>query len=518
MPRVGHHDMNEEVDVVIIGGGPAGSLLAYLLAERHNRSVALIDPRASERWPNNYGVWLAEWDALEEQLKLNLTDCLHVKWDFTDCYLGGSWNVDNDHRLRIPRPYARVDREKLKARLRSEKVQVIQEPLDAQAIAPNIFQGPGLRHDATGSIVTLPSGRLLRAKLVVDASGSESRLTRRIATGGDVYPKPGYQIAYGFECVVDGNLIYDTKAMTLFDYRTNFFASDPDWEKRAEKEPTFMYTMPLGPVAGEPGAYHVFFEETSLVARPALSFEECQKRAFARLKHLGIRVRQKSITEEEFCYIPMGGPLPEPGQRVAAFGGAAVMVHPSTGYQLCRMMATAKDASEVIAKELDKALEFSPDVASAAVYESIWSAQRQAQRDFAVFGGEFLMELNVRELRGWFGALFELPEELWAGFLAGWPGLPGNQFHEHWAARISFGIQLTLKIPFTLVIRLAAAIIKFTSLYGTSLLRSVSPGLGQPSEGRYRFRQVLLGDEVGDPNAKREAARLAAKGPPQRIN
>jgi lycopene beta-cyclase len=37
------------------------------------------------------------------------------------------------------------------------------------------------------------------------------------------------------------------------------------------------------------------------------------------------------VEDEEYCYIPMGGELPDPSQRVVAFGGAANMVHPSTG-------------------------------------------------------------------------------------------------------------------------------------------------------------------------------------------
>ena len=34
---------------------------------------------------------------------------------------------------------------------------------------------------------------------------------------------PGYQIAYGFSCDIEGDSLgpYDSKAMTLFDYRTD---------------------------------------------------------------------------------------------------------------------------------------------------------------------------------------------------------------------------------------------------------------------------------------------------------
>ena len=79
--------MQLQVDVTIIGAGPAGTLLAYLLAEQYDkpwasgccvstlgsfmaalseegppnpkplRKVFLVDPLASKKWPNNYGVW-----------------------------------------------------------------------------------------------------------------------------------------------------------------------------------------------------------------------------------------------------------------------------------------------------------------------------------------------------------------------------------------------------------------------------------------------------------------------------
>ena len=47
------------------------------------------------------------------------------------------------------------------------------------------------------------------------------------------------------------------------------------------------------------------------------------------MAHLGIRV--KSIEEEEYCLIPMGGVLPTFPQRTLGIGGTGGMVHPSTG-------------------------------------------------------------------------------------------------------------------------------------------------------------------------------------------
>ena len=39
----------------------------------------------------------------------------------------------------------------------------------------------------------------------------------------------------------------------------------------------------------------------------------------------------RSIEEDEYCLIPMGGVLPCVPQRVLGIGGTAGMVHPSTG-------------------------------------------------------------------------------------------------------------------------------------------------------------------------------------------
>lgn len=501
----------DEFDVAVLGAGPAGVLMAYLLAEQQGLKVCLIDPNASKKWPNNYGVWIEEWTALGQKLGMDLSDCLGSEWPITDCYFGGSWGKPVDDRLRLDRAYGRVDRLKLKEKLCSSRVEIVEELADIRSIASNIYAGDSLRHDATGSTLRLNSGRQLRARLLVDATGSESRITRRHpGTGEPDVPLPGFQIAWGFEGIVEGNTHYDPKAMTLFDYRTDHLSFDPAWEKDAIANPTFMYVMPLGAEPGFGGGQRVFFEETSLVARPGMSFEECKRRCFARLKHLGVSIRPGSIEDEEFCYIPMGGALPEPGQRIVAFGGAAATVHPSTGYQLCRMMASSVDVAQVIGREFAKGAAFQPDAAAAAAYQAIWSPENQAQREFAVFGGEFLMSVDVRVLRAWFDGFFRLPEPLWGGFLAGWPSLPGNVNHESWWARLQFGLQLIVKLPFPVAAKLVFAIIGFSVEYYPILFRSVTPFFGAPAA--YTWQPEVPPDEVGDPVAKREAREMIAAG------
>lgn len=52
--------------------------------------------------------------------------------------------------------------------------------------------------------------------------------------------------------------------------------------------PSFLYAMPLS-------ATSVFLEETSLVARPIIPFEDLKVRLEARLKYLGLEVRGRWV-------------------------------------------------------------------------------------------------------------------------------------------------------------------------------------------------------------------------------
>ena len=141
-----------------------------------------------------------------------------------------------------------------------------------------------------------------------------------------------------------------------------------------------MYVMPLGKNAD--GTFRVFWEETSLVGvgKRRLSFEECKKRAYQRLKHHNIKVL--AVEEEEYCYIPMGGELPDLQQRIVAFGGAANMVHPATGYHVCRMLSASLDLAQAISQGIHGKLR--PDQIASNAYLSMWNRKNRNQRDFQV--------------------------------------------------------------------------------------------------------------------------------------
>jgi lycopene beta-cyclase len=246
----------------------------------------------------------------------------------------------------------------------------------------------------------------------------------------------------------------------------------------------------------------IFFEETSLVARPAMSFQDCKDRCYKRLKHLGITVTK--VHEEEFCYIPMGGALPAKDQRIIGLGGAAAMVHPSTGYHLCRCMMGASDMAAIIIKELKASSKPNLDQVSAMSYNALWAPDNIRQRNFAVFGGEYLMNQDVVGLRGFFDGFFRLPIELWAGFLAGWPGLPNNDKHESWYARLWFGLSFVARLPLPVAWSMFTSIVMYSITKGVPLPQSVTPFLGQPQA--YVAEPNM--DYVGDVAAKEEAFRM----------
>ena len=449
--------------------------------------------------------------------------CIERTWEFTDCFFGGSFDIPAQERMRLDRPYCRVDRDALRRTLSPKaevevvnageegkaNYRVIRANHISRATSINVYSPSGsILHDEFGSTILLQSKKgditQVRAKLIVDCTGHETSIVVKDDRCKSI--PPGFQIAYGFLVKVDESTVPDAsfvgpyykEAMTLFDYRTDHFPENSDELYKATKAPTFMYAMPLE-------SNRIFFEETSLVARPALSFAECKERCMTRLKYLGITVLD--VEEEEYCYIPMGGPLPAKDQRVVAFGGAAAMVHPSTGYHLCRAMMGAGNVAKAIREELRTGASWNPDRAAARAYDAIWSPSNIAQRNFAVFWGEFLMKQNVVGLRGFFDGFFKLPLPLWGGFLAGWPGLPNNDKHETWWARLVYGLTFVSKLPVSVALDMLGRIASYSITEGVPLPQSVTPFLGLPDGYEYKEKPAIVGDVA----AKAEARKMIAE-------
>ncbi|GFR49762.1 hypothetical protein Agub_g11924 [Astrephomene gubernaculifera] len=396
------HNLDEQpyVDLIVAGAGPAGVAVASRVAAA-GFSVCVIDPDPLAHWPNNYGVWLDEFQAM------GLEDCLHVIWPKAKVWL----NSEADGEKFLNRPFARVDRPKLK--------RVLLERCAAAGVTFLPGSVSGCSHGGGASQVELADGRKIRGSLVLDATGHSRRLVQY-----DKKFDPGYQGAYGIVAEVESHP-FPLDTMLFMDWRDDHTAGAGREAMRAANRalPTFLYAMPFT-------ENKVFLEETSLVSRPAAGFSELKERLTARLEWLGIKVTR--IEEEEYCLIPMGGVLPTHPQRVLAIGGAAGMVHPSTGFMMARMLGAAPTVADAIIDQLstpgDKAADagapLRPPSESAAarmataVWAATWPLPRIRQRAFFNFGMDILLSLDLAQMREFFRAFFSLSDFHWHGFLS----------------------------------------------------------------------------------------------------
>ena len=123
------------------------------------------------------------------------------------------------------------------------------------------------------------------------------------------------------------------------------------------------------------------------------------------------------------------------------------------------------------------------------------------------------MNQNVKKLRGFFSAFFALEQGPWAGFLAGWPGLPGNEYHDNWDKRFAFAISLFLKMPNDVRIAMMLYAIQYTIKYGpNTLVRSLTPaflfGRGPKENEYFTSEDQGVHKLIGDLDAKEEAKQM----------
>ena len=180
---------------------------------------------------------------------------------------------------------------------------------------------------------------------MLDATGHSRKLVQ-----WDQPFDPGYQGAYGIAATVDKHP-FALDSMLFMDWRDDHTLGFPEMRAANRRVPTFLYAMPFS-------STEVFLEETSLVARPAVGFEELRERLERRLEHLEIKV--KEIHEVERCLIPMGGALPRLPQRTVGIGGSAGMVHPSTGYMVARTLGAAPGLGDAIVDALADEFKVAP--------------------------------------------------------------------------------------------------------------------------------------------------------------
>ncbi|GHF31491.1 lycopene beta-cyclase [Deinococcus metalli] len=350
-------------DVVVVGGGPAGTALASALARR-GLDVRLVAPHPPTPFPATYGVWL-------DDLPGWATDMTAQVWTDVRVYT-------DDHPRPLHRPYALLDNAAL------------MEGLLARAGAGLCWTVGTVRSvtpTAGGHHVHGAAGECWSARLVVDAAGHGGALTPTTYPGG-----AALQTAWGLTATFDRPPIAPG-SMVWMDYRP---AGPPGGE------PTFLYAMHLG---GD----RYFVEETTLIARPAVSRRVLEARLHARLDAAGTPPREVHSTE--WVAFPMNGAAPAPGPLLA-FGAAAGLVHPISGFQV----AAALRLSESVADAVHAAFQRGADPARAG-WDVLWPPARRAAREVHLLGVHALLGLPGAALPAFFNAFFRLPPEQWRAFL-----------------------------------------------------------------------------------------------------
>nr|AAK07431.1 lycopene epsilon-cyclase [Adonis aestivalis var. palaestina] len=374
------------MDLVVIGCGPAGLSLAAEAAKL-GLKVGLIGPDLP--FTNNYGVW-------EDEFKdLGLERCIEHAWKDTIVYL------DNDAPVLIGRAYGRVSRHLLHEELLKRCVESGVSYLNSKV---ERITEAGDGH----SLVVCENDIFIPCRLATVASGAASGKLLEYEVGG---PRVCVQTAYGVEVEVENNP-YDPNLMVFMDYRDYM---QQKLQCSEEEYPTFLYVMPMSPT-------RLFFEETCLASKDAMPFDLLKRKLMSRLKTLGIQVTK--IYEEEWSYIPVGGSLPNTEQKNLAFGAAASMVHPATGYSVVRSLSEAPKYASVIAKILkqDNSAYVVSGQSSAVnismqAWSSLWPKERKRQRAFFLFGLELIVQLDIEATRTFFRTFFRLPTWMWWGFL-----------------------------------------------------------------------------------------------------
>ncbi|MFD1148918.1 lycopene cyclase family protein [Saccharothrix hoggarensis] len=324
------------MDVVVVGGGPAGRALARACAAR-GLATTLVDPNPERPWRATYAAWVDELPA-GAPIAVATSRARAV--------------AVGEHL--IPRGYAVLDNEGLR-RL----------PDDVRVVAGRVV-------DRTDVTATLADGRVLRGR-VVDATGAAGGRAAQTAVGV-VVPK-----------VRAAPFVGDDEALIM------------DWRKPPEAttgDPTFLYAIPVSADA-------VLVEETSLARRPGLPLPELRLRLHSRLAAHGIPVP----ADEERVRIPLDGRA-----RDGAFGAAAGLVHPATGYSVAVSLRRAPVVADAIAAGRPVAR----------------SASERAVHALRLRGLAALLALPPDEVPEFFHEFFQLSGRLQHDYLGGHDDLRGT--------------------------------------------------------------------------------------------
>ena len=377
----------EILDILILGSGPAALCLASELAKQNLSIKGISTKSPDEKWENTYGIWASE---LEE---LGLESLLSHRWSNTVSFFGNGQNkkenLPTDHYY----DYGLINQEAFQNELlrNCKGIEWLNETAE-EIIEKNKI-----------SEVICFSGLKLKARLVIDASGHNSKFIKR-PTREDVAQQAAYGIVGKFSSPP-----VEKDRFVLMDFR-------PDHLNKEEQllSPSFLYAMDLG--------NEIFFvEETSLASYPALSQDHLRKRLLRRLENKGIKV--KEIMHEENCLFPMNLPLPFKKQFVLGFGGSASMVHPASGYMIGSLLRRAPLLAEKISNFIKEPNLSSFELATKG-WDVLWPYELTQRHKLYQYGLQRLMSFDESKLRSFFSNFFKLSTNEWVGFLTNTLPLP----------------------------------------------------------------------------------------------
>ena len=371
-----------------MGAGPAALCIVAELVEQGLAVTALASHTPDQPWPNTYGIWAEELESL------GMASLLGQRWTNTVSYFGDGDNEEGLAPIQHHFDYGLFDPAALQDSLLSR----------CGELSWNVETAVSIKVLGRDTEVLCDSGNAYRARVVIDASGHRSRFIRR-PDHGPVAEQAAYGVVGRFSSspVESGQFV-------LMDFRPDHLS-----DEQREKPPSFLYAMDFGE-----GIF--FVEETSLACAPPLSWSELRERLHARLSHRGVEI--KEVIHEEYCLFPMNLPLPDRRQPLLAFGGAASMVHPASGYMVGALLRRAP----ALAKHLAMAMAVKPPLDSSALaregWQVLWSPELVQRHRLYQFGLRRLMSFNEARLRSFFATFFQLPREDWTGFLANTLPLP----------------------------------------------------------------------------------------------
>jgi len=333
--------------------------MALALKER-GQPVTVVDPAGMARSPNTLCAFADQLPAA-----------------FVGASFARTVVVTSAGELDLRRPYARLDSAAL-ANAAAAVVDVVADRVEGLVVG-----GRGV----------VAGGVSVGGAVVVDASGHRPVLVEREAANAPM------QSAFGL--VVRGVDAALPPGTALFmDWRTSGVDDGGP--------PSFLYAL-----SGDDG--RILLEETTLASTTPVSSLVLKRRLLERLRRRGTRIDE--VIDEEHVAFPMGAGLPRRHQHVAAFGAAAGLVQPISGYSIARAFAAAPVVADAIVAGVVGGAD--PVDIAADVDAVLWSAQARRVRALQRFGLSALCGFDAADSDAFFSAFFALPTTQWRGFLDG---------------------------------------------------------------------------------------------------